>query len=142
MIISIDETKLHEYLKQKFKEKILDALRTQVSNWDYTDEQNNLVKGWNSQEGLWDGFNNGSPIDPYNKNNTFPTTLSWKKGWLHISHDSDGYPSRWWYDQSNNKKVGRRSLATGVSANVVDDKLSIEFVYKIINRADNAFPEQ
>jgi hypothetical protein len=94
MIISIDETKLHEYLKKQFKTKILNALRTQVSGWN-----THTVKGWNSSEGLWDGFdNNGSPIDPYNENNTFPTTLSWKKGWLHISHDSDGYPSRWWYD--------------------------------------------
>lgn len=135
MIISIDEDKLHDHLKKQFKTIILDALRTKTSGWD-----THIVKGWNASEGLWDGFNNGSPIDAYNENNTFPTTLSWNKGWLHISHDSDGYPSRWWYDQSGGVKQGRRSLATGVSANVVDEKLSIEFVYKIINRADDAFP--
>lgn len=133
MIISIDETKLHEYLKQQFKTKILNALRTQTSGWD-----THTVNGWNASEGLWDGFNNGSPIYA----NYAPATgLSWNKGWLHISHDSDGYPSRWWLNQQGGNKVGRRSLATGVSANVVDEKLSIELVYKIIDRQGDPFAE-
>jgi hypothetical protein len=106
-------------------------INAKLSGWD-THE----VSGWNSAESLWDGFSNGAPIDPYNAN--LPNTLSWDKGWLHVSHDRGGYPSRWWKDGM--KEIDRKTLATNISAELIDDTIDISLFYKVIEYASDPFP--